>query len=465
MDRSEWKQYILETYHAVSDRPWPRYPNHEVFRHPGNRKWFALMMEVPGAKLGLPERGMLDILNLKCDPVLIASLRGAPGLLPAYHMNKENWITAVLDSGAPDAQIRTLLAMSYDMTAPGRGRTAKNATRIRQRPGICGKISVSNSQEAHSMAQWHRNIQDIITIMDGCIRTQQDEALTLRALADRLGYSEYYTSRRFRALAGMTLRDYLRLRRLAFALRDVRDTDRRLLDIAVQYGFSSNEAFARAFKKAYGVSPSAYRAAPGPVVLQTILRPFDCYLTEGAGDRNETQSAGEVRTYFVHIPAHKFLHIRNYESIGYWDFWRRQSAIPGQDCETICGLLASIPGKLDDAGGENEDAGSGQLMAWINEPTGRICSWGIPLAEAYGVRLPAQMQLMDVPAGEYLVLEHGPFDFETQNAAVEAKVEQTMRDFDYAASGWQLDLTPGRVFYFYHDCARFFKYVRPACRA
>ena len=115
----------------------------------------------------------------------------------------------------------------------------------------------------------------------------------------------------------------------------------------------------------------------------------------------------------------------------------------------------------------------GQLMAWINEPTGRICSWGIPLAEAYGVRLsadyagpvPAQMQLMDVPAGEYLVFEHGPFDFETQNAAVEAKVEQAMRDFDYAASGYRLDLTPGRVFYFYHDCARFFKYVRPVCRA
>ena len=189
----------------------------------------------------------------------------------------------------------------------------------------------------------------ILTVMDGCIRTQQDEALTLRALADRLGYSEYYTSRRFRALAGMTLRDYLRLRRLAFALRDVRDTDRRLLDIAVQYGFSSNEAFARAFKKAYGVSPSAYRAAPGPVVLQTILRPFDCYLTEGAGDRNETQSAGEIQTYFVHIPAHKFLHIRNYESIGYWDFWQRQSAIPGPDRETICRLLARIPGKTDAA--------------------------------------------------------------------------------------------------------------------
>ena len=154
------------------------------------------------------------------------------------------------------------------------------------------------------MAQWHRNIQDIITIIDTCIHAQQDEALTLRALAQKLGYSEYYTSRKFRELAGMTLRDYLRLLRLAFALRDVRDTDMGILDIAVQYGFSSNEAFTRAFKKAYGVSPSAYRTAPGPVVLRTILRPFDCYLTEGAGSLSETQSAGEVQTYFVHIPPH-----------------------------------------------------------------------------------------------------------------------------------------------------------------
>ena len=123
------------------------------------------------------------------------------------------------------------------------------------------------------MAQWHRNIQDIITIIDACIRAQQDEALTLRALTQKLGYSEYYTSRKFRELSGMTLRDYLRLRRLAFALRDVRDTDMGILDIAVQYGFSSNEAFTHAFKKAYGVSPSAYRTAPALCVSFISLAP------------------------------------------------------------------------------------------------------------------------------------------------------------------------------------------------
>lgn len=184
------------------------------------------------------------------------------------------------------------------------------------------------------------------------------------------------------------------------------------------------------------------------------------------------QTHKEVKTYFVTIPAHKFLHIRNYESIGYWDFWEKQSHIPGQDCETICGLLSSIPGKLDDLGGTENNGSSGQLMAFINAPTGRICSWGIPLAESYGVRLPAdyagevppQMQLMDVPEGEYLVFEHGPFDFKTQNQAVEQKIETAMKAFDYHVAGCRLDLTPERVFYFYHDPDRYWKYVRPICR-
>ena len=323
------------------------------------------------------------------------------------------------------------------------------------------------------MSEWSRNIQTIVDRIDDFIKTENDESMTLSALSEQLGYSEYYTSRMFCRISGMTLKDYIRLRKLAFALKDVRDTDTKILNIAIKYGFSSNEAFTRAFRETYGVSPSEYRRNPVPVVLRTIIKPFDCYLMEGAMKMmNQKQSSEDVKVYFVKIPAHKFLHIRNYESIGYWDFWQKQAQIPGQDCETICGLLDSIEGKLDDIGGSEENAGSGQLMAWINEPTGRICSWGIPLAEAYGVRLPVdydggvpeQMQLMDVPEGEYIVFEHGPFDYETENQSVEAKIEAAMKAYDYAASGYKLDLTPGRVFYFYHDCERFFKYVRPVIK-
>ncbi len=68
---------------------------------------------------------------------------------------------------------------------------------------------------------------------------------------------------------------------------------------------------------------------------------------------------------------------------------------------------------------------------------------------------------MDVPEGEYIVFEHGPFDFETENTAVKMQMEQAMKNFDYAASGYALDTTPERVFYFFHDCKRFWKYIRP----
>lgn len=321
------------------------------------------------------------------------------------------------------------------------------------------------------MNEWQRHVQQMVEEIDCCIREKRDEAVTLRRLSRRFGYSEYYISHKFREISGMSFREYLRGRRLAFALREVRDTRRGLLDIALDYGFSSHEAFTRAFGEAFGISPSAYRRQPVPVVLRTLLRPFDCYLTE-TGVKSMDTTNQEIKTYFITIPAHKFLHIRNYESIGYWDFWQKQNQIPGQDCETICGLLESIPHKLDDVGGDAMDSGSGQIMAFLNDPSGRICSWGIPLAECYGVRLPLdydgpvppQMLLMDVPEGEYLVFEHGPFDFETENAAVEAKIEQAMRDFDYAAAGCCLDTAPGRVFYFYHDCARFWKYIRPIKR-
>lgn len=321
------------------------------------------------------------------------------------------------------------------------------------------------------MSEWFRLAQTIVDEIDAGIKMHKDDAVTLADLSQKLGYSTSYISRKFVEISGMRFRDYLRLRTLAFALKDVRDSSKGLLEIALDYGFSSHEAFSRSFKDAYGVTPSEFRRKPRPVVLRSVIRPFDCYLihTGGTGMSNTNN---DISIYFVTIPAHKFLHIRNYESIGYWDFWEKQSKIPGQDCETICGLLDSIPGKLDDAGGTEANSGSGQIMAFLNEPTGRICSWGIPLAECYGVRLPAdyrgevpkQMLLMDVPEGEYIVFEHGPFQFQTQNQRVEQKMEAAMAGFDYEKAGYQLDTTQGRVFYFYHDPERFWKYIRPVKR-
>ena len=321
------------------------------------------------------------------------------------------------------------------------------------------------------MYEWRRQIQAIVDAIDECIKNHDDEALTLRRLSCGLGYSEFHTTRKFKEISGMQFREYLRGRRLAFALKEVRDSGKSLLDIAFDYGFSSHEAFTRAFKGTYGVAPGEYRKNPKPVVLRTKINPFDRYFL-GLGEIGMMKSADDVKIYGVTIPAHKFVHIKNYESNGYWDFWKKQSGIPGQDCETICGLLDSIKGKLDDDGGSEPNSGGGQIMAYINDPDGRLCDWGIPRTECYGARLPfdykgevpPQMLLIDVPEAEYIVFEHGPFDYEQENRSVEEKIEQAMAAFDYADAGYLLDTSPGRITYFYHDPGRFFKYVRPVRR-
>ena len=125
MNREGLERLISDNYGAEAEYPWLKYPNYAVFRHKSNRKWFALVADVPKNKLGLPETGILDVVNFKCSPLLIGSLLGERGFFPAYHMSKENWITVALDGSVSDEQIKMLLDWSYDATAP----TVRNAGR------------------------------------------------------------------------------------------------------------------------------------------------------------------------------------------------------------------------------------------------------------------------------------------------------------------------------------------------
>jgi AraC family transcriptional regulator len=71
--------------------------------------------------------------------------------------------------------------------------------------------------------------------------------------------SEYHFRRLFSMLAGMPLSEYVRRRRLTVAGAEVLDGERTLLDIAVRYGYTSGEAFARAFRSMHGVGPGEAR--------------------------------------------------------------------------------------------------------------------------------------------------------------------------------------------------------------
>ena len=116
MTLQELKEYIFDTYSVEPDHPFKMDDVSCVFRHADNRKWFALTMNIPYRTLGIQWDGSVDILDIKCDPILIGSLRGKPGFRTAYHMSKDKWITILLDGSAAREDVIPLVAMSYDLT-------------------------------------------------------------------------------------------------------------------------------------------------------------------------------------------------------------------------------------------------------------------------------------------------------------------------------------------------------------
>lgn len=93
----------------------------------------------------------------------------------------------------------------------------------------------------------------------------------VKLLARIAGTSEYHLRRMFSALAGIPLSEYVRRRKLTRAASDVLSGQGSLLDIAIRWGYGSNEAFARAFKAMHGVGPQEARTSKKPLQSQQIL--------------------------------------------------------------------------------------------------------------------------------------------------------------------------------------------------
>ncbi|MBQ6023713.1 MAG: MmcQ/YjbR family DNA-binding protein [Clostridia bacterium] len=121
--RNEITACIKTKYGALPERLWMRFPDYTVFRHADNQKWFAVIMDVPKARLGLEGDGPVDILNVKvADPFFADLLTGQKGIFRAYHMDRRNWVSILLDGTVPADQIYGLLEESYLATASGQSR-------------------------------------------------------------------------------------------------------------------------------------------------------------------------------------------------------------------------------------------------------------------------------------------------------------------------------------------------------
>jgi len=110
-------EYVAKKYNSKIEHPWPKYPDYAVFRHNDNQKWFGIVMNISCKKLGINFDDNIDVLNVKIsDHILLDILLQQKGMYPAYHMNKENWISIALDGSVSFEQICELVGMSFVAT-------------------------------------------------------------------------------------------------------------------------------------------------------------------------------------------------------------------------------------------------------------------------------------------------------------------------------------------------------------
>lgn len=96
------------------------------------------------------------------------------------------------------------------------------------------------------------------------IESNLKEEFSLNELSRYMGYSPYYCSFRFHQVTGISIRRYILLRKLYLSTGDLTN-DRKIIDIALDYNYSSQEAYSRAFKNVFGMNPREFQLNKMPI--------------------------------------------------------------------------------------------------------------------------------------------------------------------------------------------------------
>ncbi len=272
------------------------------------------------------------------------------------------------------------------------------------------------------MYEWNESIQKMIDWIENHIT----EEPTLLQMSEQIGYSPYYCSTQFHSICGMTIKSYISGRRLALATLAIRDTSKRILDIAVKYGFSSQEALTRAFRSTFGCTPAAYRKHPVPIPLpvrKVIYFPEHYRELHKGGIIMNNTILTDARTKVEYIPAHKYIGIWDKNATGYCDFWQNRN------CDEICGIIESMTNV-------SHPIITSHTAGWRMENGTRGYFYGFGVPNDYDGIVPEGFELREIPASYYMVFYHPPYDFLKDNGEVMGRVENLAWNYDLTKHGF-----------------------------
>ena len=253
----------------------------------------------------------------------------------------------------------------------------------------------------------NETVQSMIDWIDAHL----DSPCVLKEMSESVGYSMYYCSAQFHRVTGITVRTYVSARRLSNAAIMLRDTDERIIDIALTLGYSSQEAFSRAFMSFFGVTPAIYRRNPRPIPLycsKHVLFPED-YNSEGEKIMAEF-CLKEPAIRIEYIPAHKYIGIWESRASNYCEFWNYHS------CDEVCGIIESMRNVSD-------IIVTCHTAGWYYEGGERKYFYGFGVPADYNGAVPDGFEIKSFPGSYYVVFYHPPFDYLKDCGEVMNRVE------------------------------------------
>ena len=261
-------------------------------------------------------------------------------------------------------------------------------------------------------------IQEAINWIEGNL----EDNISLKNISDYIGYSEFHTSRKFKEYTGSTLRRYIQLRKLSLAAKEIRDKNVRIIDIAIKYGYSSQEAFTKAFFKAFQINPGEYSKTKKAIPLifkKDVLYPN--HLNK-KGELIMVKNQ-EIKITLEEVKEHKFIYLERNDVNNYMDFWSKEEE-SGKNCDLLHGILASIPGIFPEGYGAFTDSG------YIFGKDAHI---------DYEIDKKYQFKERIIPTQKYLRFEHPGFKEAEFGDAVEQVRKIALDEFDFKMKGYKVD--------------------------
>ncbi len=266
------------------------------------------------------------------------------------------------------------------------------------------------------------------------VRTMQDfihlnfkEEITLKQLTKVANVSPSYGAKLFKELTGISPYKYIKKYRLTQAAKMLRDSDKKVIDVALDFVFDSHEGFTRAFSKEFGLPPKKY-SINRPPIQWMMPNPITIKKKENL------EMHDFIFTQIVERPKRKLLVLRAKTATEYFKYCEEVG------CDSF-GTLSSVTEAL------YEPAGFWLPESMIKEGTSQYVQ-GVEIPLDYNNQVPEGFEIIELPESMIMVFQGPTYDdnyFEKYvGEAMEAikKFDPTIYGYKYDTSAPRFQLAP-----------------------